>query len=927
MKRNYIVLFVVTMHLFLFGGTDISFAADTGDISKVVRVGWYIVPGLQDRAADMSPSGYNYEYLREIQNYTHWKYEFVPCTWQEAEQGLLQGNIDIVGDVAKTDDRLLQYNYSAYPAGKSHMIIACRLSDNRFAYEDYGSFDGKVVATISSSFRKSLLEREAKKHQFSVSYKEYPTEQKMFEGLELGETDLAIFSNVTKYKEVKVVSEWEANPFYFVVNKDRPDLLGELNYAMKRVETMEPFIQNRLFQKYFSDDEAGNVIAYTKEEMDYVAQNPRIKVLVLKNSRPFSYKSKDGSAAGIAIDYVKELVSKCGLETEFIFCEDYAEMEKYLRRGEGDICIRAEDDLSFAQLLGLTLLPPYLTMEYVMVNQMTDKRSIDTVAVVRGSRGIIEHLQSMKLHVEELRDTEACLDAVADGKVDGAVLSRLEYEHQGYHGRYQQLVFHVLSELDTSACIGISDRIDKKLFLILQKSSHAISNAKINKIIAQNSLVTYEWNFYDYLTYGRYFIQLTIFLFIIICGSFFWNRRQKRFNLKLRNEKLRADQATTAKDVFFSRMSHDMRTPLNGVIGYSELALEAEKTETMKDYLQKIRISGKLLLALVNDLLDFSKYMNHKMKVRSEVISLEKLCTNLETIVRPLVIDKNLSFHIEHHAVYDGMVETDYMRIQQLIVNLISNSVKFTSSGGHVELLVHEEDMGEWLACVFCVRDDGIGMTKEFLPRIFDAYSQEDRSQTLSTIGTGLGMAIVKQIVDLMDGTIQVESEVNVGTAFTVRLHMKKCKAVAVEAISVRKTILLDVLQGKSVLLCEDNELNAEIIQLILQQWHMEVVWVNDGQKAVEAISKKNRLYDIILMDKRMPVMDGIEAAKAIRSLPHQQHIPIIALTADADEGSIQACIDAGMEMHVAKPIDRHELAEAMIELLKKYNKLSIDSS
>ena len=380
---------------------------------------------------------------------------------------------------------------------------------------------------------------------------------------------------------------------------------------------------------------------------------------------------------------------------------------------------------------------------------------------------------------------------------------------------------------------------------------------------------------------------------------------------------MQAYEASKAKSAFFATINHDMRTPLNGVLGYTDLALEAEDTGVIRNYLSKIKTSGQLLLELINDFLDFGKYAHHQIKLKPEPMKIEDLCTSVETIIRPLALRKDITFHVECSSPYAGYVEADSLRIQQIFVNLLSNAVKFTKPGGYVENIITVTERSHDVHCQIIVRDTGIGMSRDFLPKVFDAYSQERRA-TAESPGTGLGMAIVKQVVDLMGGRIAVESEIDVGTTYTVSLPLQKAAVPEAPAPIQVGERSWEALQGTCVLLCEDNALNAEIAQLILQKWGMIVDWAENGKQAVDLIKVEHRIYDLILMDKRMPVMDGLEAVRAIRR--HEagtgHHMPVIALTGDVDETSIQDCLEAGMDRHVNKPIDRDELLRVIQSVL-----------
>ena len=372
------------------------------------------------------------------------------------------------------------------------------------------------------------------------------------------------------------------------------------------------------------------------------------------------------------------------------------------------------------------------------------------------------------------------------------------------------------------------------------------------------------------------------------------------------------------KNQFFADISHDMRTPLNGVIGYTELAREASSPEVLRDYLNKLHISGQLLLQLINNTLDFSKLESSQITLKQEPVLIRDLCHTIEVVVKPLAESKHLDFRMEREHAYEGCLEADSLHIRQIFLNLLSNAVKYTHKGGKVEERIIEEEHDDHVDMTIIVRDTGIGISKEFLPKIFDAYAQESRASSPEVVGTGLGLYIVKQIVDLYHGTINVESEVNVGSTFTVKLSLRKFQGKITEAISTE--VAVPILQGMKILLFEDNALNTEIMQHILNKYGMIVTTAANGKEGLDIFSQAPvDAYDAIIMDKRMPVMDGVEATKAIRALKRADavRIPIIALTGDVNDSSIEECLVAGMNAHIGKPVDKRELVRTLIQLLK----------
>ncbi len=386
------------------------------------------------------------------------------------------------------------------------------------------------------------------------------------------------------------------------------------------------------------------------------------------------------------------------------------------------------------------------------------------------------------------------------------------------------------------------------------------------------------------------------------------------------NEALhKAEDANAAKSQFLSSMSHDIRTPLNAIIGMTSIAQEHfDDKDRVEDCLQKITISSKHLLGLINDVLDMAKIESGKMTFYMEDLSLSETADAVSTIIRIQAADRNQHYKVQIHDMISDYVKCDNVRLRQVLVNLLGNSVKFTPEGGTIGLGLWQEESprgDEYVVTHIEVTDTGIGMSPEFLETIFEAFSREE-DKVRTTQGTGLGMAITKSIVDALHGTIEVSSELNQGSAFHIVLDLKKGEGpVKVVERDEKEDMSL---QGMHILLAEDNDINAEIATMILEENGAIVTRCEDGALAVQCF-KESRIgeFNAILMDLRMPNMDGIEATKNIRSLERfDAHlVPIIAMTADVFSDDVQKCIDAGMEAHVPKPIDVDILKMTLVRL------------
>lgn len=391
--------------------------------------------------------------------------------------------------------------------------------------------------------------------------------------------------------------------------------------------------------------------------------------------------------------------------------------------------------------------------------------------------------------------------------------------------------------------------------------------------------------------------------------------------------KLEADKANQSKSNFLSNMSHDLRTPLNGILGFTSIALEESDAEKRTTYLKKIQTSGQLLLDLVNDTLELSRIESGKLVLKPEIVDGQEFWESVVTALSPSAAMKNIHLETDTDLYPKEMIRVDQLQVKKVLLNLISNAIKYTPAGGTVKVAVQALTGNEHgYTRRIIVEDNGIGMSEEFMTRMYEPFNQEQRPEAKNVVGTGLGLSIVKKIVDFMNGEIKVQSKINSGTRFVVDLPIehwaKKPEEMKLKQEEARKqqTIILAKLSHKNVLLCEDNELNAEIATLLLKNRKMHVDWCEDGQKGLATLQASiPGYYDLVLMDVRMPVMDGYAATKAIRKLerPDLKNIPIIAMTANAFEEDIKEAEASGMNDYATKPINPPVLFATLAKYIK----------
>ncbi len=398
---------------------------------------------------------------------------------------------------------------------------------------------------------------------------------------------------------------------------------------------------------------------------------------------------------------------------------------------------------------------------------------------------------------------------------------------------------------------------------------------------------------------------------------------QQRESLSVALEE--ANLANKAKTAFLSNMSHEIRTPMNAIIGLNRIALnDPGISETTREHLEKIGLSAQHLLGIINDILDMSRIESGRMTVKNEEFSLAKALDQVNTIISGQCRDKGLEYEYRVNGAVDEYYIGDDMKLRQVMINILGNAVKFTPSGGVVTFVVEAIARFNGRTTLrFVISDTGIGMSPDFLPRLFDAFSQEDSSTTNRYGSTGLGMAITKSIVELMNGTISVESEKQKGTTFTVTVTLTDCdhKDISIGEIAEEANAEDADLKCRRILLAEDVAVNAEIIIMMLSMREIQVDHAENGRIAVEMFEEHEEgYYDAVLMDMRMPEMDGLEATRRIRAMNRSdaKNIPIIALTANAFDEDVQHSMQAGLNAHLSKPVEPDVLFHTLEELLHR---------
>ena len=906
--RVFRLLLPVLLALLLSGGVLAS-----GSQTRTVRVGWYQVDGLQE-IGDGKVSGYDYEYLRAIVQYTGWQYEFVPGSWSECLARLADGKIDLLGGVPQSDetDGALR---SASSAGVGGSRAVCRQADTRFAYEDYTALDGVTVGYVEGSGREQGFAELCRKNSRAVTLLAYPDLGSLSEALSDQKVDLALVPQASRLSGCRIVLDYGTQLFYFAVSARAPELLSQLDSAMSQIKALDPGFEDGLREKYFNGV-SGLAPSFTLEEQRYIAEHPELTVAYDPSWRPIEYRDeKTGEYAGMMKRVYELLAAATGFRFRFVTSDSFAEARTDYRN-EAQLFSALSFDYDWGDKLGYLLTQPILETQ---VAQVSRSGGGGKIAAMPEGYYITSRVKERYPTLEyRLYPTVAdCLEAVRRGKADMTYVNGYELGYYLSLPKYTGLEFQTLPGFSIGISVAVSSGEDRLLFSILNKAVSSLSGEELSQIVLEGSTQKPRSSLRDLVyTNPEEAVLLGLLFTLLVCAVLYVlvrNRRARRENAKIEALNRQLTRANEAKSEFLSRMSHDIRTPMNGIIGMTRIARAEDNSPATAACLEKITVSSSYLLSLINDVLDMAKIESGEIRLNPEPYPAEEFRRYLESVIRPLAEAKRQTLTISGSADPERVPLLDKLRFNQVALNLLSNAVKYTPEGGAVEYRSEERRAGGQLEMTVSVRDNGCGISEAFQEVLFEPYAQEDRVRTLETGGgSGLGLSIVKKIVGLMGGTISVESAPGKGSTFTVRLLVDSVPAGACAAAPEPQTRPLN---GCRVLVCEDNRINQDIALAILNSAGAEAELAQDGLQGTQMFrASPVGWYDCVLMDLRMPGMDGYEATRCIRAMARADAgtVPIVAMTADAFEDDVRRCLEAGMDDHLAKPLEPGTLFAAL---------------
>ena len=892
--------------------------------------------------------GYGYELLQALAGYTGWKFEYVKCDWSNCFDKLENGEIDIMGDISYTDEREQRMLFSDEAMGEEKYILYADLSNMDLGMSDFKSMDGKRVGVLMDTEPEIMLTEWENKNGIHTEHVNVNNNDDVEKKLANHEIDafVSLEESIWSEQGISSVTMIGKSGIYFAINKERSDIKTELDWAMRKLDQDSPFFKADLYKKYFTL-EYSQIL--TGEEKSWVEEHGNIRIGFLSNDPAvFSLDEKTGKFTGMLAEYVsyaKDCLGNQKLKFNIQEYNDYDEMIQALQEREIDMIFYTGRNPCFAEEKGYALTNTAWTYSLMAVTdeENFDEHNVYKVAVPKEKEALKQHI-AFCYPQWELVDCDSLDDAadmILNEKADCFLMGASQAMIYDNSRKFKSVPLTKTME----ACFAVRGGAGS-LLSILNKTLKAMPSDMLTSALAIYDSTPDKVTFLDFIKDNMLaFIVTAGFLSLVIIGIILvllWKARKAEAAAKLAandtqklNDKLeialkKAEDASFAKTRFLNNMSHDIRTPMNAILGYAQLMedeLKEKDLPEISEYLKKLQQSGNLLLSIINNVLDMARIESGRMEIDENYGMIEDIWQTLFEIFDDEAKKKNIALHYTINVEHEHIL-TDVTKVKEIFVNILSNTMKYTPSGGSVMINIDELPCSGpgYMIVRTRVSDTGIGMSQEYLTNIFEAFTRERNTTKSKIAGTGLGMSIVKKYVELLGGTIDVESELGKGSTFTVTLkHKIADENYYVKNYAENPETYSEILKDRKILLAEDNDLNAEIAEAILERAGLKTERVEDGIQCVNKIEKMPAgTYDMILMDIQMPKMNGYKATQAIRRLPDKDkaYIPIIAMTANAFAEDRKKAFDAGMNGHIAKPIDIEKLGAVILSVLNKQENL-----
>lgn len=911
-------------------------AAETAPV-KVVRVGSFedTFNYCNERGAR---KGYGYELLETLSGYTGWQFEYVTCDWSDCFEKLENGEIDIMGGISYTEDRAEEMLFSDEPMGEEKYYLYADLSRADLSASNFKTLNGKKVGVLMGTEPEMMLTEWEEKYGIKTQHVNISNNEDVKQKLANHEIDCFVSLEESYWAElgISTITRVGKSSIYYVLNKDRPDLKEELDNAMRALDEEAPFYTVDLCKKYFSLDYKPIL---TGEEKAWLRKHGAIRMgFLTSDSGVSTYDPATGEITGTIIDYIQFAADCLGnqeLEFQLVGYDDKEAELNALKSGEIDMIFHFDQSPNLAEEYRVARTNTTWTANMMVVTnkQLFTENQVNRVAVPQNKISLTRYIAFYypQWEIVDCDTQEDAIKLVKDGQADCFITGvSSEAKYSKNYGFYS-----VPLPNPANSCFAVKSG-NRSLLSILNKTIKAMPANMLTSSLAMHKSSARKVTLSDFIKDNFFKVMLisSIAVAVVLLTILMLLQKARKaeaaarkaandtqeLNAKLQVAVEKAESANRAKSTFLFNMSHDIRTPMNAIIGYADLASRhLDDPAKLEKYMENIQVCGQNLLVLLSNVLDLARIENDKTEIEYSVSDVEKDFRNCIAMFQNQADSKGQTLTVTTHLLYP-YVYVDIPHLTEICTNLVSNAVKYTGACGTIRCDVTQKPGKKegWCDMVITVADNGIGMSQEFQKHIFEPFERERTSTVSKVEGSGIGMGIVKKLVGLMSGTVEVESKIGVGSTFTVTIPSRIASQEETQA--KRETTPSDEksLCGVKILLTEDNDLNAEIATELLREEGCTVDRAKDGVECVDMLEKAaNGTYRLILMDIQMPVMNGYDAAKKIRRMddPQKAGIPIIAMTANAFSEDKQAALDAGMNDHVAKPINMNVL----VPTIRKY--------
>ena len=920
---------MLSLLLLLSAVLPVKAAAETAS-AKVVRVGSFedTFNYVNEKGAR---KGYGYELLETLSGYTGWQFEYVTCDWSDCFEKLKNGEIDIIGGISYTEDRTQEMLFSDEPMGVEKYYLYADLSRADISASDFKTLNGKKIGVLMGTEPEVMLTEWEEKYGLKTEHVNISNNEDVKQKLANHEIDCFVSLEESFWAErgISTITRVGESGIYYAINKKRPDIKEELDDAMRALDEAVPFYTADLYKRYFSMDYTPIL---TGEEKAWLRKHGAIRMgFLASDSGVSTFDPATGEFTGVITDYIQFAADCLGnqeLEFQLVgYDSKEAELDA-LKSGEIDMIFHCDQNPNLAEEYHFACTNTTWTSNLMAVTnkQHFNENNVNRIAVPQNKLSLKKYL-AFYYPQWEIVDCDTQEDAarlVKDGQAD-CFVTGISSENK-YSKKYSFYSVPLVNPVRSCFAVNSGNR---SLLSILNKTIKAMPVNMLAGALAMYKSSARKVTLSDFIKDNFFKVMLisSIAVAVVLLTILMLLQKARKaeaaarkaasdtqeLNAKLQVAVEKAESANRAKSTFLSNMSHDIRTPMSCIMGFTTLALSnIDDTDRVKGYLGKTLASSNHLLSLINDVLDMSRIESGKIHLEEVEVNLSDVLHDLKTIVSGQIYAKQLELYMDAMDVTDEDVYCDKTRLNQILLNLLSNAIKFTPAGGTVSVRVRQL-AGKVHGCgqyEFRIKDNGIGMSQEFAKKIFEPFERE-RTSTVSRIqGTGLGMAITKNIVDMMGGTIEVQTAQGKGTEFTVCVPMRA----QTEQRLVEK---ITELEGLKALVVDDDFNTCDSVTKMLVKVGMRAEWTLSGKEAVLRARQSIEMSDVYhayIIDWRLPDMNGIEVTRQIRSL--HDDTPIIILTAyDWSDIEVEAKA-AGVTAFCSKPMFMSDLRETLMSAL-----------